>query len=175
MISLMNAFNQDSHLKWRPATAADLEIIRSIGNAIFALPERPEVYAEKFNLFSEGCFVLVQNERVVGYGFSHPWLLQNIPPLDTFLGELPRSPECLFIHAVAVLPEARGYGAAGVLVESIAKLARERGIVCLGLVSVCNTHLLWARFGFEVVTNAKLSDTLKTYGETARYMIRKLG
>src|SRR5262249_26361308 len=25
--------------------------------------------------FPEGCFVLVDNERAVGYGLSHPWLL----------------------------------------------------------------------------------------------------
>lgn len=89
--------------EWRPAAATDLDEIQTIGDEIHVdLPERPEVFTEKFNLFPEGCFVLAREELVVGYGFSHPWLLKNIPPLDTFLGSLPQSTECLFIHDVVV-------------------------------------------------------------------------
>jgi hypothetical protein len=81
--------SSNAHPKWRGATMADLEVIQKIGDEIHInLPERPEVFAEKFNLFPEGCFVLTQNDTVVGYGFSHPWLLRSIPPLDTFLGVL---------------------------------------------------------------------------------------
>jgi GNAT superfamily N-acetyltransferase len=165
----------NAHPEWRSATVADLEIIQKIGDEIHInLPERPEVFAEKFNLFPEGCFVLTQNDAVVGYGFSHPWLLRSIPPLDTFLGRLPPSPECLFIHDVVVLSQARGHGAAGVLVSLIARLARQRGIPYLALVSVYNTDPLWARFGFEVVTDPALNAKLETYGDTARYMIHRL-
>jgi GNAT superfamily N-acetyltransferase len=167
--------NLTGHPKWRAATASDLEVIQRIGDEIHVdLPERPEVFTEKFNLFPEGCFALVQDAKVVGYGFSHPWLLKSIPPLDRFLGSLPQSPECLFIHDVVVLQQARGHDAAGDLIEIIARLARQRGIAYLALVSVYNTHPLWARFGFETMTDAALNNKLKSYGNTARYMVRKL-
>jgi GNAT superfamily N-acetyltransferase len=172
----MNSNNQGGAPKWRAATAADLDVIQTIGDQIHVdLPERPEVFAEKFTLFPDGCFVLVQNNQVVGYGFSHPWLLKSIPPLDTFLERLPASPECLFTHDVVVLQQARGHGAAGALIKLIARLAGEQGIPYLALVSVYNTHPLWERFGFEVVNDAALTHKLKSYGDTARYMIRRLG
>lgn len=161
--------------KWRVARASDLGAIEIIGNKVHVdLQERPEVFAEKFHLFPEGCFVLIQGQEQVGYGISHPWLLRNIPPLDTLLNTLPRSPECLFIHDVVVREQARGQGAAGAVTELIATVAQKHGIGYLALVSVYDTHPLWGRFGFEVVADIKLNAKLKSYGDTARYMVRKL-
>jgi GNAT superfamily N-acetyltransferase len=161
-------------LQWRAASADDLETVHRIGNEIHVhLQERAEVFAEKFNLFGEGCFVLVQKEHVVGYGLSHPWDLNSIPPLDTFLHALPSTPECLFIHDVVVLPEASHHGAAGALVELVVGVARRRGIAFLALVSVYDTHPLWARHGFEIVSNRSLDEKLKSYGDTAKYMVRR--
>jgi GNAT superfamily N-acetyltransferase len=160
---------------WRPAAANDLVDIQRIGDQIHPdLHERPEVFAERLQLSPEGCFALVRNQRVVGYGLSHPWFLYNIPPLNQLLGSIPPSPECLLIHDVAVLPQARGHGAAGILIRLTAKLARKRGIPCLALVSVHDTRPLWTRLGFEVIPDSSLTDKLKSYGQTARYMIRRL-
>jgi hypothetical protein len=105
-------------LKWRAVTAADLAAIQRLADIQHvSLPERPEVFAEKFELFRDGCLVLVQEGTVVGYCLSHPWLLRDIPPLDTLLRHLPPSPECLFIHDLAIEQRARGKGATGILVE----------------------------------------------------------
>lgn len=170
----MDSRSQNGAAEWRPATEADLDCIQQIGDKIHVdLPERPEVFAEKFRLFPAGCFVLVQRGRVVGYGFSHPWKLKSIPPLDSFLQKLPSEPDCLFIHDVVVLHEARGHGAAGKLIELIGRLAVQEHIPYLALVSVYDTHPLWARFGFEVLPDASLTKKLKSYGKTARYMIRR--
>jgi GNAT superfamily N-acetyltransferase len=160
---------------WRPAAARDLLDIQRIGDEIHPdLHERPEVFAERLLLFPEGCFALVQNQRVVGYGLSHPWLLHSIPQVDQLLGSIPRSPECLLIHDVAVLPHARGHGAAGILIRLTANLARKHGIPRLALVSVYDTRPLWRRLGFEEIRDGSLNDKLKSYGESARYMIRRL-
>jgi GNAT superfamily N-acetyltransferase len=160
---------------WRQATAADLPIIDEIGNGIhLSLPERPEVFAEKLRLFRPGCRVLFLSGEVVGYGMSHPWRLNSIPPLDTFLETLPTDPDCIFIHDVVVLPRARGHSAAERFVEIVAAVARERGIPALALVSVYNTHPLWMKCGFEVREREDLAQKLESYGETARYMVRSL-
>jgi GNAT superfamily N-acetyltransferase len=158
---------------WRPAATADLADIQRIGDQIHPdLHVRPEVFAERIMLFPEGCFVLVRNEQVDGYGLSHPWFLKNIPPLNQLLGRIP-PPECLLIHDVALLPQARGQGAAITLVALMAKLARKRGIPWLALVSVYNTWPLWMHLGFEVVADDELTHKLNSYGTTARYMVRR--
>jgi hypothetical protein len=92
---------RNAKLQWRPATTADLPTIQRLSDEMHSsLPERPEVFAEKLALFKRGCFVLTWYEAMVGYNVFYPWVLKNIPPLDSLLGALPRSPECLFIHDV---------------------------------------------------------------------------
>jgi GNAT superfamily N-acetyltransferase len=169
----MNQVNEPLH--WRPTTSTDLDAISAIGNRIHAaLPERPEVFAEKVQLFPEGCFSLARNATIVGYGFSHPWGLNSVPPLDAFLGKLPAASHCLFVHDVVVLPSARGRDAAGELMSILAGVARQRGLAFLALVSVYGTHPLWARHGFEVVADANLARELASYGSMAQYMRRHL-
>jgi GNAT superfamily N-acetyltransferase len=166
--------NHETTGAWRQAAATDLLDIQSIADQIHPdLHEKPEIFAERLQLFPEGFFVLGRNEQVVGYGLSHPWFLNSIPPLNQLLGSIPQAPGCLLIHDVAVLPRARGHGAAGVLTELMAKLARTRGIPRLALISVYNTWSLWTRLGFEESPDSALKDKLKSYGQTARYMVRK--
>lgn len=161
--------------QWRQATETDLPTIDEVGNGIhLSLPERPEIFAEKLKLFPAGCRVLIYSGEIVGYGMSHPWRLNSIPPLDTFLMALPAKPDCIFIHDVVVLPHARGHSAAERFVEIVAAVAREQDIPALALVSVYNTHPLWMKCGFEVIDRRDLAEKIKSYGDTARYMMRRL-
>jgi GNAT superfamily N-acetyltransferase len=156
----------------KQATETDLAAIGMIASAIHPeLTERREVFAEKLELFPQGCLVLVRGGVVAGYALSHPWLLNRIPPLDEFLGSLPPSPDCIFIHDVAVAPEARGRGNAQAFVELVSNLARAYAIGHLALVSVYESHRLWSRFGFAVVRDDEIARKLKPYGETACYMV----
>jgi GNAT superfamily N-acetyltransferase len=160
---------------WRPATAADLDAIERIGNAIHVnLQERPEVFANKLALFPQGCFVLARNGAVTGYGIAHPWTLGSVPPLDTLMAALPPSPDCLYIHDVVVLPAGRGQGAAGLLVDVFEAAARQHALASLALVSVYGTYVFWERYGFQTTPDPELADRLKSYGETARYMRKSL-
>jgi len=162
----------DGGLKWQEMKDADLESVDSIGNAIHTqLPERPEVFQEKFRLFPTGCRILRSGTKTVGYGIAHPWLLKSIPPLDTFLVALPPSPECLFIHDVVVLPEARGHGASAAYVADMRMVAVQVNLASLALVSVYGTTPLWSRLGFRVVEDASLVSKLMSYGKTAKYMV----
>ena len=111
---------------WRPVLREDLAAIDAIGAQLHPLlTERPEIFAEKCRLFPEGCMALADAAGIAGYGICHPWMLNDIPPLDSFLVALPRDADCIFIHDVAVLPRARGRKAAHAYVEHVAKLARE--------------------------------------------------
>lgn len=160
---------------WRCATVDDLPIINGIADHVHTgLPERPEVFAEKQQLFPGGCLALQLDGNVVGYGFAHPWLLFEIPPLDVFLERLPVLPDCLYIHDVVVLPEYRGHGCAAQYVQLMVREARQRAIHALALVSVYETHPAWAKYGFAVVATKALEEKLTSYGPTAKYMVYQL-
>jgi GNAT superfamily N-acetyltransferase len=161
--------------QWRPATKPDLDAIQRIADRIHPeLPERPEIFAEKLALFAEGCFVLAGEAAIAGYAFAHPWHLKQIPPLDTLLHALPPAPECLFVHDVAVLPEARGHGAAAMLVAILTRVAKKHDLPRLALVSVYGSDVLWAAQGFKPAKDKALQAALTPYGESAKYMMRKL-
>ena len=162
-------------LSWRAAVSNDFDLIQRIGEETHtSLPERQEVFEDKFRLFPEGSFVLAKGFSVFGYGISHPWKLFDIPPLDSFLGTLPNKPDCIFVHDVVVLPAGRGHRASDKFVALVADLARERDIHRLSLVSVYDTHPLWSRLGFKAETGTFLQPKLATYGKTARYMTLRL-
>ena len=165
----------DDVASWRPATAADLDAVERIGNAVHVtLQERPEVFANKLALFPQGCFVLARNGGVIGYGIAHPWALGSVPALDTLMAALPASPTCLYIHDVVVLKAARGLGAAGVLVDVFEAVAREHALASLALVSVYGTYVFWERYGFQTTPDPELAKKLESYGDTACYMRKDL-
>jgi GNAT superfamily N-acetyltransferase len=168
-----------SHIKvftptWRPATADDLSTIDHIADRIHTgLPERPEVFAEKRRLFPRGCRALQLDGKVIGYGFAHPWMLFDVPSLDTFLEKLPANADCLYLHDVVVLPEYRGQGATAYFVKLMEAEAYGLGIQTLALVSVYETHPMWAKYGFAIVETTALSAKLESYGPTAKYMVSR--
>ncbi len=165
----------ECQLHWEALEIKDADAVNIIADRVHVeLPERQEVFLEKIRLYPEGCRKLVGAAVTVGYGISHPWLLNEIPPLDAFLGGLPTQPECIYIHDVAVLPEARGHGAAAHYVEYIKELATTRKIPALALVSVYGTDPLWSHFGFKVIHDQRLAEKLITYGASAKYMVCSL-
>ena|SRR3989338_1773066 len=157
---------------WTPLLESDIGVVDKIAREIHpTLPERREVFAEKVRLFPQGCFKLLFEGRMMGYAFSHPWLLYSIPQLNDFLHTLPQKPDCIYIHDVAVLPAARGHNAAGLFVAQISKVAQAMQIQHLACVSVYGTDALWARFGFHTVSSHGIDPKLVSYGESAKYMI----
>lgn len=158
-------------LSWQPIEPGDISNIVAIAAQIHAgLPEREEVLAEKTRLFPTGCRKLIQHGALVGYGLSHPWRLNTVPPLDEFLQTLPAGPDCLYIHDIAVLPVGRGQGASTAFLEIVQTQAHAANLAHLAMVSVYGTSRLWSGFGFSVVDDSALTAKLKTYGNTARYM-----
>lgn len=155
--------------------STDLEFVNETATGIHThLPERPEVFEEKFNLFPEGCKKLVMNYRIVGYCISHPWILNNIPPLDSFLSKLPEQPNCIYIHDIAILPIARGKSASNLYISELIKIAKSHNINNLALVSVYGTTSLWERHDFQIITDTILEKKAESYGNTAAYMVKHI-
>jgi GNAT superfamily N-acetyltransferase len=156
---------------WLPLEHADLPALGAIAARLHpGLPERPEVFAEKLRLFPGGCLKFTAGGAMAGYGLAHPWALGAAPRLDSFLGALPETPGCLYVHDVAVLPGARGLGASVNFMGRMERLARDGGLGALALVSVYGTAPLWERFGFAAAPGPELAS----YGPGAVYMVKKL-
>lgn len=159
---------------WRGLRRSDLPDVTRIGRQVHPdFPERPEVFAQKAELFPAGCFVLEKQKSVCGYALAHPWSLDDVPPLDSFLN-VPEKPDCLHLHDVAILETARGASAATVVEGLMTEAARQRGLPMVALVSIHGSDRLWRRLGYRPRESGRRCEKLKLYGETALYMAKEV-
>jgi GNAT superfamily N-acetyltransferase len=167
--------SRDNGPVWRPLDISDIPHLNRIADLVHVeLPERHDIPEEKFRLFPQGCFGLHSEGGLIGYGVSHPWMLYSIPPLDRLLGALPAQADCLYIHDVAILPEFRGLRLADRLVEQLTSVAESEKLRAMALVSVYGADVFWSRFGFRQASTPDITERLRSYGPTARYLIREL-
>lgn len=162
--------------RWREMTSADLPAVARVAAIVHPLyPEADAVFAERLRLYPSGSRVLVDDAGAVqGYAASHPWRQGAIPPLDSLLGSLPPDADSYYIHDIAVLPAARGQGAAQDCVAALADHAARAGFVTMSIVAIAGTQAFWEKQGFRVVDLPELTAKLASYDSAARYMRRTL-
>jgi len=158
---------------WRQMTAADLDAVLAAAAVIHpGFPEDRAVFAERLELWPEGCRVLEQAGVLAGYAVTHPWRYGQPPKLDTLLGALPEAPDTYYFHDIALLPHARGRGASRVVVADLAGLAERGDFATISLVAVNASRPIWMAQGFSVATDA--TPDLGSYGGGACFMMRRL-
>jgi ribosomal protein S18 acetylase RimI-like enzyme len=161
---------------WRPMSPADLPAALAVAGIVHPrYPEDPAVFAERLALYPEGCLILVQGDRAIGYIVSHPWRYAEPPALNSLLGALPAQPSTYYVHDIALLPEARGSGAANDVVTRLILQAEARGLPNLSLIAVNDSVAFWQRHGFVVTLAPALDKKLRSYDEFARFMVRQCG
>jgi GNAT superfamily N-acetyltransferase len=162
---------------WRPMSVADLAAVEHVAAIVHpAYPESEEVPAERLILFPAGCLIAERApDAVLGYAVSHPGRLGRPPALDSRLGELPPDADCLYLHDVALLPEARGLGLGWSLVDQLRALAARSGFKTMALTAVNNSAFYWRRWGFSDYSGDEvLAAKLNSYGGDAVYMISEV-
>lgn len=163
------------HVVWRAMTGADLDAVFAIANVVHpGFFEAAEVLAEKFALYPVGCRLLEVAGQASGYVLSHPWRLGALPELNALLGAIPAGADSFYIHDLALLPQARGAGAAGAIIAELTAQARGEGFATMSLVAVNNSLAFWTGQGFVAEDRPDLADKLAGYEEAARYMVKKL-
>jgi GNAT superfamily N-acetyltransferase len=158
-------------------TAADLESVGRIADVVHPLyPESEEVPAERLSLFPAGCLIARDARgEVLGYAVSHPGRLGRPPALDSRLGQIPADADCLYLHDVALLPEARGLGLGLSLMDLLRALAARSGLKVLALTAVNRSTSYWRSRGFSDYSGDEvLAAKLSSYGEDAVYMISEV-
>lgn len=148
-------------------TPDDLPRVIALADRVHpTFPEGEAMYRDRMVLFGEGCLVLAAGEAIGGYAVAYPARDGAPPPLDTVLGALPANADTLYIHDVALAPEARGAGRSDEAVHRLLALAAPLRRAML--VSVYGTAPFWRRFGFREVEAAP--GKLESYGADAVMM-----
>ncbi|WP_448191975.1 GNAT family N-acetyltransferase [Azospirillum sp. sgz301742] len=157
---------------WRPMAPADLDTVLAVASAVHpGYPEAPAVFAERLKLYPAGCRMAEVAGVVVGYAVMHPGRLGSPPALDSLLGELPESADCLYLHDVALLPGARGSGLGVAAVGCASDLAVRDGVGWLALTSTPEARGYWERRGFAATAGQPVE--LASYGGGMTYMTRR--
>ncbi|WP_445489043.1 GNAT family N-acetyltransferase [Rhodopseudomonas sp. RCAM05734] len=162
-------------LQWRPMTATDLPAVKALADLVHvAYPEDETVFADRLTHHPAGCFVLQGADAPVGYVISHPWQFARPPRLNTRLDRPALPPSTYYIHDLALLPAARGSGAAAAIVDVLAAHAADLRLPNITLVAVGNSVHFWRRQGFDtVIVDPDLDRQLRSYDEHACFMSRK--
>lgn len=161
---------------WRLMRSDDIEGVVAVAAACF--PEHFEAracFVERHALYPRGCFVLLSGQGVSGYLIAYPQPFGSIPPLNSLLGTLPQSSDALYLHDLAVHPDARGGGLTRPIVSRLITSARGSDFRMIHLVSVNGSAPFWSRLGFSAVdTTAEMTRKLQSYGEGATYMAQQV-
>ncbi|WP_374508903.1 GNAT family N-acetyltransferase [Niveibacterium sp.] len=125
--------------------------------------------ASRFERGRKTCFVAEQGHHAVAYLLAHPW--GGPPPvLHHPLSKLAQA-DHLFLHDLAVLPEARGAGAAAALIAALEKQGRRDGFGEIRLVALVNAVSFWQRLGWKPLPGVVLD---RSYGVGARVKARAI-
>jgi ribosomal protein S18 acetylase RimI-like enzyme len=161
-------------LEWRAMAQADLDAVCAVARTAFPNHhEDRDVFAERLALNPGGCFVLAAgDEPARGYLIAYPWRLDDAPALNTAIGALPDAPNVLYLHDLALAPEARGGGHAARIVQRLAEQAAQARWPAIALVAVNRAAPFWTGLGFLPRDNPDMRRKLASYGDDACYMVR---
>ena len=159
-------------LNWRPMQAGDLDAVAEIAGLSFPDHfEGRDCFENRLTLNPGGCFVLADEDGAVkGYLVAYPWRAGTTPALNTLIEAIPADAGVMYLHDLALHPDARGGGWTGPIIERLAQTAKADGWPALALVAVNDAAPFWEGRGFRVAG----APGMDGYGPDARYMTRRL-
>lgn len=161
-------------MHWRALTTLDLPAVETIAELVHpAFPEDTAIFAERQRLYPDGTRLLELGGAPSGYILSHPWRFGSLPALNALLGAVPDDADTYYLHDLALLPNARGTGAAAQIVGDMLRHARSEGFPSVSLVAVNGSLPFWYKHGFRTVDLPELAAKLGSYETAARYMVRR--
>jgi ribosomal protein S18 acetylase RimI-like enzyme len=137
--------------------------------------ESGEVFARRLASAAHCSLALEQGGRVRAYLAAYRSRMAKITPLHGDF-EAVEQPDTLYLHDMAVHPEAAGQGLARALLAPLWERARAEGLCHTALVSVQGSRGYWERHGYaaHALASPQQQKHLDSYGEGALYMVRAL-
>ena len=138
-----------------------------------AMQEPAAVVLARLRAAPATTLVACAGDAVHAYLFAYPSLLGRVTALDAPFVPAAR-PDTLYLHDLAVAPQALGRGLARRLVQQLLDQAAGEGLRHAALVSVQDTRRFWEGMGFEAEARRAPCAALATYPDHALYMTRRL-
>ena len=153
--------------------ADDIDAVLAIQSQCYGhdILEPRAVYERRLRACGHCCLGAARNGRLQAYLAAYWSRPGAVTPLH---GDFAHHADAsvLYLHDMAVAPEAKGQGAARALLAAARNLARQRLIRRTALVSVQASQAYWQGLGYAVepVTDTLQQQHLRTYGAEAVYM-----
>ncbi|WP_017026244.1 GNAT family N-acetyltransferase [Vibrio rumoiensis] len=140
------------------------------------LAEDIDILKIKADVSPETCFVCMdEDDQVLGYVLAHPWESDVPPCINQDISERDEvvsmeDASTLYIHDLAINPDARGAGIAQALIENVITHAEDFNIDKISLVAVQGMASFWGKYGFKSIQ----SNSTDSYGDDAQFMVHQL-
>ena len=164
----------------RPAHHADVpEILRIQAQCYTEIePETADAYLNKLEQAPDCAFVIedASCKQVLAYLFALPIQIEAPPELDAQDFVCPATANCLYLHDLAIAPNARGLGLSRPLMQAFFAAAQARRLPWASLIAIQDSQAFWQAYGFassELSLRADLQNKLRSYG-AASYLLQKL-
>ena len=163
----------------RPMVLSDLDAVLDIQRACYGegFLEGADVITRRIGS-SVGLSCVAEREgRVCAYLAayrSHPGKLTPLHGDFEAVSEPISRPDTLYLHDLAVHPQAAGQGLALALLRHLWALGAAQGLRCSALVAVQGAQVFWQRQGYQeqALTEPDARTRLASYGAGASYMVR---
>lgn len=140
--------------------------------------ESNDVIAQRFNLSPTTAWVAEHESQVCAYLVGYWSNIGKINPLNAQFSFIDK-PNCLYLHDLALLKSAQGFGLSKKLILAATECAMKNKAQAIALLSVQNSKKFWQGFGFsEFFDLEKIQrENLNTYldgKDSAFYMVKHL-
>lgn len=159
----------------RPMVSSDLDAVLDIQRACYGegFLEGADVITRRIISPVGLSCVAERGGRVCAYLAAYASHPGKLTPLHGDFEAMPL-PSILYLHDLAVHPQAAGLGLAQALVRHLWAQGVALGLAASALVSVQGSQDFWARLGYQVQTlgDPGQQQRLASYGAGACYMVR---
>lgn len=164
---------EESSPRIRNMNASDLENVLDIQRACYApaMNESGDIFLNRLECAPKHAWLALLDGEPAAYLMTYPSRVGKITPLGGEF-EPPAQPDCLYIHDLAVRPEASGQGLGRAMLRHVLTASRFR---MAALVCVQDAHRFWEQNGFSEGSplSAVEAAHLATYPGQPRYMLRQ--
>lgn len=125
---------------------------------------------------ADSCWVVQGPCGLLAYLVCLPIEGDQLPALHAPDWRQSDNPDWLYLHDLAIHPDARGGGVAQAMLLRANDLAKSRKLATVGLIAVQDSAPFWRRHGFEPASGAASQISaakLASFGKDATFMLRR--